>query len=106
MDKVELSCGAGVMPPFGPISRANLIRGLRTLGFEGPYPGVATPIWSVASGVLPSQIRTKERLGSISWHASSVKLVLRVKNGKRRSRTVYPRVIVPRTQCIQNMRYS
>lgn len=27
------------MPPFGPISRANLIRGLRTLGFEGPYPG-------------------------------------------------------------------
>jgi predicted RNA binding protein YcfA (HicA-like mRNA interferase family) len=27
------------MPPFGPISRANLTRGLRTLGFEGPYPG-------------------------------------------------------------------
>lgn len=26
------------MPPWGPISRANLIRGLRTLGFEGPYP--------------------------------------------------------------------
>jgi predicted RNA binding protein YcfA (HicA-like mRNA interferase family) len=27
------------MPPFGPISRANLIRGLRSLGFGGPYPG-------------------------------------------------------------------
>lgn len=27
------------MPPFGPISRANLVRGLRTLGFDGPYPG-------------------------------------------------------------------
>jgi predicted RNA binding protein YcfA (HicA-like mRNA interferase family) len=27
------------MPPFGPISRANLIRGLRALGFDGPYPG-------------------------------------------------------------------
>lgn len=27
------------MPPFGSISRARLIRGLRALGFEGPYPG-------------------------------------------------------------------
>jgi predicted RNA binding protein YcfA (HicA-like mRNA interferase family) len=27
------------MPPFGPISRANLIRGLRALGFTGPFPG-------------------------------------------------------------------
>jgi predicted RNA binding protein YcfA (HicA-like mRNA interferase family) len=27
------------MPPFGPISRANLIRGLRALGFAGPFPG-------------------------------------------------------------------
>jgi len=27
------------MPPFGPISRADLIRGLRKLGFDGPYTG-------------------------------------------------------------------
>ena len=27
------------MPKFGPISRRNLIRYLKQLGFEGPYPG-------------------------------------------------------------------
>ena len=27
------------MPPFGPNSRANLIRALHALGFVGPYPG-------------------------------------------------------------------
>lgn len=27
------------MPPFGPISRSQLIRNLRVLGFEGPYSG-------------------------------------------------------------------
>ena len=27
------------MPPFGPVSRRNLIRYLRELGFEGPYSG-------------------------------------------------------------------
>ena len=27
------------MPRFGPISRADLIRGLRALGFAGPFPG-------------------------------------------------------------------
>jgi len=27
------------MPPLGPISRADLIRALRALGFEGPYSG-------------------------------------------------------------------
>ena len=27
------------MPPFGPISRADLIRGLRALGFAGPFSG-------------------------------------------------------------------
>ncbi len=27
------------MPPFGPVSRRDLIRYLRKLGFEGPYPG-------------------------------------------------------------------
>ena len=27
------------MPPFGPISRANLIRALHALGFVGPFPG-------------------------------------------------------------------
>lgn len=27
------------MPPFGPITRTMLIRGLRSFGFEGPYPG-------------------------------------------------------------------
>jgi len=27
------------MPPYGPVSRATLIRGLRALGFAGPIPG-------------------------------------------------------------------
>ncbi len=27
------------MPVWGPISRANLIRGLRALGYEGPFQG-------------------------------------------------------------------
>jgi predicted RNA binding protein YcfA (HicA-like mRNA interferase family) len=27
------------MPAFGPISRADLIRALRALGFAGPFPG-------------------------------------------------------------------
>jgi len=27
------------VPPFGPISRRDLIRNLRKLGFEGPYSG-------------------------------------------------------------------
>ncbi len=27
------------MPPFGPTSRKDLIRHLRTIGFEGPYSG-------------------------------------------------------------------
>ncbi|MFQ5830202.1 MAG: type II toxin-antitoxin system HicA family toxin [Candidatus Methylomirabilia bacterium] len=27
------------MPRWGPITRRRLIRGLRTLGFEGPYSG-------------------------------------------------------------------
>jgi len=27
------------MPAFGPISHADLIRGLRALGFAGPFPG-------------------------------------------------------------------
>lgn len=27
------------MPPFGPIRRRDLIRNLRSLGFEGPYSG-------------------------------------------------------------------
>ena len=33
------------MPQFGPISRHDLIRYLKQLGFEGPYPGVITIIW-------------------------------------------------------------
>jgi predicted RNA binding protein YcfA (HicA-like mRNA interferase family) len=27
------------MPAFGPVSRAELLRALRSLGFEGPYSG-------------------------------------------------------------------
>jgi hypothetical protein len=27
------------MPTFGPVSRGDLVRALRTLGFEGPYSG-------------------------------------------------------------------
>jgi predicted RNA binding protein YcfA (HicA-like mRNA interferase family) len=27
------------MPPFGPVTRRELIRALKQLGFEGPYPG-------------------------------------------------------------------
>ena len=31
------------MPPFGPISRRDLIRGLRQAGFDGPYAGGKHP---------------------------------------------------------------
>jgi predicted RNA binding protein YcfA (HicA-like mRNA interferase family) len=31
------------MPPFGPISRRELIRNLRRLGFDGPYSGGKHP---------------------------------------------------------------
>jgi predicted RNA binding protein YcfA (HicA-like mRNA interferase family) len=31
------------MPPFGPISRRELIRGLRLAGFDGPYTGGKHP---------------------------------------------------------------
>lgn len=31
------------MPPFGPISRRELIRALRAAGFEGPYSGGKHP---------------------------------------------------------------
>jgi len=27
------------MPPYGPIKRREVVRGLRQLGFEGPYSG-------------------------------------------------------------------
>jgi predicted RNA binding protein YcfA (HicA-like mRNA interferase family) len=27
------------MPPFGPVRRSELVRALRSLGFEGPYSG-------------------------------------------------------------------
>lgn len=27
------------MPPFGPIARRDLVRALRSLGFEGPFSG-------------------------------------------------------------------
>ena len=27
------------MPPWGPVTRRDLIRGLRSLGFEGPFSG-------------------------------------------------------------------
>ncbi len=27
------------MPPFGPVSRVELLRALRQLGFDGPYSG-------------------------------------------------------------------
>jgi len=27
------------MPPFGPVRRSELVRALRTLGFDGPYSG-------------------------------------------------------------------
>jgi len=27
------------MPPFGPISRTDLVRALRALGFQGPFSG-------------------------------------------------------------------
>ena len=27
------------MPPFGPVQRSELVRALRSLGFDGPYSG-------------------------------------------------------------------
>jgi|GEM_PF-6871928 len=33
------------MPPFGLISRSNLVRALRKAGFEGPFAGGSMPSW-------------------------------------------------------------
>lgn len=65
------------MPPFGSISRARLIRGLRALGFEGPYPGgrhAYIDVWL-------SPIRMKERSVSTCLRVYYARLVLLVKNG-------------------------
>ena len=32
------------MPAFGPIGRDDLIRALKQLGFQGPYPGTKHPV--------------------------------------------------------------
>jgi hypothetical protein len=48
------------MPPFESISRVNLIRNLRALGFDGPYHGGNHAYMIAVRVALPSQTRTKE----------------------------------------------
>ncbi len=50
------------MPPFGPISRRKLLRNLRKLGFEGPYPG----------GNHQYLVRSTQRLRVPNPHAGDV----------------------------------
>lgn len=50
------------MPSFGPISRANLIRGLRALGFNGPFSG----------GKHSFMVRGERRLTIPNQHAGSI----------------------------------
>ncbi|MGB7157569.1 MAG: type II toxin-antitoxin system HicA family toxin [Tepidisphaeraceae bacterium] len=38
------------MPPFGPISRRDLIQALRRAGFSGPVPGAAHEVMISADG--------------------------------------------------------
>ena len=40
------------MPQFGPVSRRNLIRYLRSLGFDGPNPGGKHPSMARGSHVI------------------------------------------------------
>ncbi len=37
------------MPPFGPISRRDLVRAFQQLGFDGPYSGGKHQSWSAAT---------------------------------------------------------
>ena len=53
------------MPPFGPISRANLIRALHALGFVGPFPGGRHAFMVRGERDLPSQINIQEWLALI-----------------------------------------
>jgi len=39
------------MPKFGPISRTNLIKNLKLLHFEGPYPGGNHQVMRKGNGV-------------------------------------------------------
>lgn len=71
------------MPTFGPISRTNLIRGLRALGFEGPYAGGrhAYMVRGEQRIALPNPI--KAILASTSWRVFFAKQVLHGTNGSR-----------------------
>lgn len=40
------------MPHYGPISRRNLIQGLRACGFDGPYTGTGTHPEFMVRGTL------------------------------------------------------
>ncbi len=69
------------MPKFGPISRRNLIRYLRQLGFEGPYPG----------GKHHYMIRETTRLAIPNPHRSDIDrgLLLRILQQADISRAIW-----------------
>jgi predicted RNA binding protein YcfA (HicA-like mRNA interferase family) len=70
-----------VTPPFGPIRRAELIRALRTLGFEGPFSGgkhqfmvkggltlrIPNPHFSEISKDLLQRILRQAGIGKEQW---------------------------------------
>lgn len=51
-------------PPFGPISRRNLIRNLQSLGFEGPFGGSKPQIYYRAA--------TKTRINIPNPHGGDI----------------------------------
>ena len=61
------------MPPFGPISRTNLIRGLRALGFAGPYPG----------GRHAYMVRGEQRVALPNPHQGDIGVSLLARYGER-----------------------
>jgi predicted RNA binding protein YcfA (HicA-like mRNA interferase family) len=55
------------MPPFGPISRKDLIRHLRTIGFDGPYSGGKHSFMIKENLTLTIPNQTKATSGASCW---------------------------------------
>jgi hypothetical protein len=78
------------MPVWGPVSRRVLIQTLRTLGFEGPFPGGNHML---CSGVRPG-CACRTRMSQMSalgcWLDSCSKAVSPARSGRPSNETVPP----------------
>ena len=70
------------MPPFGPISRRELIRALRAAGFEGPYSGGKHPFMLNGDVTLIYRTCITATSAENCLHGFSGRRVFRGRNGK------------------------